>query len=64
MRTSELVKILQNRIKKHGDIEVIGTWEGTDHEIDTDNIYMTKNGNLAIDVDGNSYKNSCAVDPN
>ena len=63
MKISELITTLQNRLKKHGDIEVEVTWEGITTSITTDAIYKSKDGPLYIDSDENYYKREFAVDP-
>lgn len=57
------VTVLQNKMKKHGDIEVEVTWEGITRSIFTDAIYKSNDGPLYIDADENSYKDEFAVDP-
>ena len=64
MKISELITTLQNRMKKHGDIDVEITWEAITRSISTDAIYKSKNGPLYIDADENFYKDIFAVDPN
>lgn len=63
MKISELIVVLQNRLKKHGDVEVFATWEGTAHGIDSDCIYLSKHGTLDINADDNAGKSRSAVDP-
>lgn len=62
MKISELITTLQNRIKKHGDVEVEITWESITKTISTDAIYKSKDGPLYIDADDNCYKEDFAVD--
>ena len=64
MRISDLLVALKDRADRHGDVEVITTWEGTDHAIVDSNLYLGKDGKLRIDADSNSYKHEEAVDPN
>ena len=63
MIISELIATLQVRLEKHGDVTVVTTWEGITVKIDPSSIYLSKDGSLFIDADGNSYKNEFAVDP-
>jgi len=63
MKISKLIATLQNRMRKHGDIEVEVTWEGITRAISTDAVYKSKDGPLYIDADGNCCKRSFAVDP-
>jgi hypothetical protein len=59
-----LIKLLNGKLEKHGDLEVEITWEGITREIDSDGIYWTKEckdhgvsaNMIFIDADGNSYK--------
>lgn len=53
MTNAELIAELQ---KYPSDAQVIVTWEGTTHGIDTDSIYMCADGVLAIDADDNFYR--------
>jgi hypothetical protein len=56
MRISEMITVLEQNLKLHGDVEIKVTWEGTLHEIDECNIYLSKKGPLYIDADENFYK--------
>jgi len=63
MSISELIGELQSRLRTHGEREVKITWESTKHEIDPSRIYLSQDGPLYIDADGNFYKSDFAVDP-
>lgn len=64
MKISKLIEHLQERLERHGDIEVVGFWEGITVPIINKKIYLAKNGKLYIDVDeDNFYKKDHAVDP-
>lgn len=62
MKISELIKVLENKIQKHGDRDVEVTWESTTQSIDLNSIYLSKAGPLYIDADANFYKKDFAVD--
>ena len=57
MKISEMIDVLESSMQLHGDIGINVTWEGTLHEIDECNIYLSKEGVLYIDADENFYKN-------
>jgi len=66
MLVSELIAILQERLAKHGDVEVRATWEGITREMLSAGIYLSKRGPLYIDAEGHEfkmYKKGFAVDP-
>lgn len=66
MKIAELISILENKLKQHGNIEVEVTWESlwwVSMSINHDNIYKGKNGSLLIDADDNSYKLRYAENP-
>lgn len=63
MKISELIEVLQARLQKHGDVEVVTTWESIQVDIAPQNVYLSTDGRLYIDADGNSYKADFAVDP-
>ena len=63
MKISELIQALEQRLDKHGDVEVEITWESITRTIDNSSIYMSKFDCLFIDADDNFYKNEFAVDP-
>lgn len=63
MKISQLIEVLKRRLEKHGDRDVEVTWESTTRSIDPDNIYLSSDGLLYIDADGNFYKGRFAVDP-
>lgn len=64
MKISGVIKCLQNRLEKHGDIEVKVTWEGIIRELFFDRIYKSKFGSLYIDADFNQYKEDFSEDIN
>lgn len=58
MKISELIEHLEKHKLESGDLEVLGTWEGTEHEIDASDLkveeacYFDEKGVcLFIDVD-------------
>lgn len=63
MKTSELIAVLGERLDRHGDREVVTTWEGITRPIEPRNVYLSKLDQLHIDADRNSYKPEFAVDP-
>lgn len=66
MLVSELIAVLQDRLTKHGDREVMATWEGITEVILPESIYLSKAGELHIDAEGHAlqmYKEEFAVDP-
>lgn len=63
MKTSELITVLQARLRKHGDVEVVTTWESIQVSIAPPNVYLSTDGRLYIDADENSYKRDFAADP-
>lgn len=71
MKISELIETLQKRLGTHGDVDVEITWEGVQRGIDSSSIYLSKDGPLYIDGDGEGlgeetgdiYKPRFAVDP-
>ena len=75
MFLSEVIECLQRRLEKHGEREVLLTWEGIYRNIRTKDIYLETSGEIAINCDeddGLMYKRSYtgssspprAVDPN
>lgn len=42
--------------KHRPDAEVLVTWESTFHQVDEDQIYVSADGDVVIDADGNAYK--------
>lgn len=54
MTVSELIDALS----KHADANqrVVVTWEGTVHDVDEDQIYLSADGDVVIDADANAYK--------
>jgi hypothetical protein len=63
MKVSELIAVLQRRLEKHGDLEVLTTWEGTVQEIEPNSVYKERDALvLFIDADGNSSVNPWAED--
>jgi hypothetical protein len=53
MTVKELIRELK---KFSSDLEVKATWESVIVELNPDNFYVSKDGILLIDADGNSYK--------
>ena len=60
MTVRELIEILKT---KPQDAEVLLTWEGSLRQIDDDNVYVSHDGPLIIDVDGNSSKGGFVSGP-
>lgn len=52
------VRDLIAELSKHAEAnpQVIVTWETTINDIDTKHIYLSADGDLVIDADGNQYK--------
>lgn len=63
MKTSQFIRLLQEKLAQHGDREVEITWEGTSDSIRPDAVYLDKRGVLTIDAEDNSVKQAIAVDP-
>jgi hypothetical protein len=68
MTITELISVLARQKAKHGDLEVIVTWETTTHDIGPENIYLShcyrdeiEERVLIIDADENSYKEALEV---
>ncbi len=69
MKTSELIAVLQERISRHGDLDVETTWEGTTHDITTSNVYAARqrrdgSTSLKINADDNTGKADNAINEN
>lgn len=64
MLISEVIATMQARLATHGDKRVKATWQGTLEELDPSRFYLSKDGDLLIDADGNDYKADLAADPN
>lgn len=69
MKISELIAVLDARMKTHGDRQVQITWEGSVSDMRPDNIYIGRAhiGDplvLIIDAENNYYKPRFALDPN
>ncbi|MDD5510620.1 MAG: hypothetical protein PHI12_07420 [Dehalococcoidales bacterium] len=48
---------LIDELKKYpGKSQVLVTWEGTEHELETDMVYQVTSGVVMLDADGNFYK--------
>lgn len=60
MNVRELIEMLSLYPK---DMKVIITWESTLKSIQKENIYVSKEGHLYLDSDGNFYKEDFAKDP-
>lgn len=53
----DLIALLQDRRRVHGNVEVLLTWESVVRGFGDEEIYIaTKTGALMIDADGGSYK--------
>jgi hypothetical protein len=51
------VRELMAALSKHdADRRVVVTWETTIHDLDEDQVYLSADGDVVIDGDGNSYK--------
>jgi len=52
------VRELIAALSKHADANprVVVTWETTIHNLDEDQIYLSADGDIVIDADGNAYK--------
>ena len=61
MTITELITLLQERLERHGDRDVLVTWAGIVMEITPAHIYLTTKGPLYIDADNNYYKERWAV---
>ena len=57
LSVGQLIEILK---RYPPNMPVITTWESTIHGLQEDNIYESKEGNLYIDADYNSYKDEFA----
>lgn len=69
MKASELIEVLKRRIERHGDLEVIVTWEGQTFEIEHRFVYGSKGTKesppeIVIHADYGAGKEWDAVDPN
>ena len=63
MKISELITILQRHLDKDGDMEVETPWEGqSELYLQSDAIYVTKCGTLALDAEDGSNRNHMARD--
>lgn len=62
MKVSQFIRLLQDKLRQHGDREVEITWEGTADTVHPDAVYLDKSGVLTIDAEGNGAKPSSAVD--
>ena len=63
MTIKELANIFVELLGQHGDMPVVVTWEGQTIELDTSNIYVSKNNEVVIDADGNEYKDYYTINP-
>ncbi len=59
MTVRELVAALS---KHEPDRRVVVTWETTIHDVDEDQIYLSADGDVVIDGDGNSYKKNITTE--
>lgn len=72
MIISELIKVLEQRKERWGDINVMAQWEGVFHDIEPDSVWKMKEGDyeiwerqaptLIVDADFNYYKKAYAED--
>lgn len=64
MKISELIAVLQRRLKKHGDLEVRYTWEGITVDLEATSVYASKEEPvLFLDAEhDNHYKTVLAKD--
>jgi hypothetical protein len=60
MKISALIKILQEKQRTYGDVEVEITVEGLHNDFYEDQIYFTKFGSLFISADGTYNKEEFA----
>lgn len=60
MTVRELMAVLST---KDPAAAVVVTWETTCHELDPDSVYVSADGDVVIDADGNSYKEKIVTVP-
>ncbi len=72
MRLSELIEVLEGKIERWGDLEVLGAWAGLTSSLEPRHIYRRRDDAsgamrmmpaVLIDLDANRYKRSLAQDP-
>lgn len=51
MRTSELIALLQGQLERHGDLGVVVFYDAGYASNDVEGVFLTKDGDLAIDAD-------------